>query len=370
MGSLLFLPFEDGGAVDRFGRLDPGGWIALAALGLGATFGGYVTWSIALRDSSPRARCRTSTSCRRSPWPSAPSRSASRDPGLARLGGALVIGGVAIAQRGLDGRGSHPACIGAGSGDHVQLATVSLAAAAILACSPYHHFAGPDYRSGRGSSGATLRRCSHEPRSGPRAGARTTSWRRRHRSPCAQPNVCVRPGLAGPARRPAAARGRLARAVTPLAAATAAARRSPPVRARARHQYLVGFGGALRRPAATAHRTAHAHVRRSVRRPPPSTPTLSRSYAFRFPARCSGPSRSGSTSTCSSGQRTAVPDLVGGGKSTTTASPSPPARRARADDLGLRLARVSRSPDRRRARLDRRRTSASACSRGWVVRSA
>ena len=52
-GSLLFLPFENTGAIDRFGALDPGGWIALAALGLGATLGGYVTWSIALRGLEP-----------------------------------------------------------------------------------------------------------------------------------------------------------------------------------------------------------------------------------------------------------------------------------------------------------------------------
>ena len=53
VGSLLFLPFENTGAVDRFGALDAGSWIALAALGLGATLGGYVTWSIALRGLEP-----------------------------------------------------------------------------------------------------------------------------------------------------------------------------------------------------------------------------------------------------------------------------------------------------------------------------
>ena len=52
-GSLLFLPFENTGAVDRFGALDLGSWIALVALGLGATLGGYVTWSIALRGLEP-----------------------------------------------------------------------------------------------------------------------------------------------------------------------------------------------------------------------------------------------------------------------------------------------------------------------------
>ena len=52
-GSLLFLPFENTGAIDRFGALDAGSWIALAALGLGATLGGYVTWSIALRGLEP-----------------------------------------------------------------------------------------------------------------------------------------------------------------------------------------------------------------------------------------------------------------------------------------------------------------------------
>ena len=53
VGSLLFLPFENTGAIDRFGALDAGSWIALVALGLGATLGGYVTWSIALRGLEP-----------------------------------------------------------------------------------------------------------------------------------------------------------------------------------------------------------------------------------------------------------------------------------------------------------------------------
>jgi drug/metabolite transporter (DMT)-like permease len=99
-GSLLFLPFENSGAIDRFGALDLGSWIALAALGLGATLGGYVTWSIALRSLEP-SRAMSYLYC---------------VPPLAvaigalflgesvtlwlLLGGALVIGGVAVAQRG------------------------------------------------------------------------------------------------------------------------------------------------------------------------------------------------------------------------------------------------------------------------------
>ncbi|MDP9257901.1 MAG: hypothetical protein M3Q31_15300 [Actinomycetota bacterium] len=59
------------GAIDRFGALGAGSWIALAALGLGATLGGYV------------------------------------------VGGALVIGGVAVAQRGPARKAGMPpsACI-------------------------------------------------------------------------------------------------------------------------------------------------------------------------------------------------------------------------------------------------------------------
>ena len=99
-GSLLFLPFENTGAFDRFGALGMGSWIALAALGLGATLGGYVTWSIALRSLDP-SRAMSYLYC---------------VPPLAvaigalflgesvtlwlLLGGALVIGGVAVAQRG------------------------------------------------------------------------------------------------------------------------------------------------------------------------------------------------------------------------------------------------------------------------------
>ena len=56
VGSLLFLPFENTGAIDRFGALDAGAWISLVALGLGATLGGYVTWSIALRGPRSVAR--------------------------------------------------------------------------------------------------------------------------------------------------------------------------------------------------------------------------------------------------------------------------------------------------------------------------
>ncbi len=100
VGSLLFLPFEDGGAVDRFGRLDAGGWIALAALGLGATFGGYVTWSIALRGLEPS---RAMSYLYLVP-PLAVAIGAlalgEHITGWLVLGGALVIGGVAIAQRG------------------------------------------------------------------------------------------------------------------------------------------------------------------------------------------------------------------------------------------------------------------------------
>jgi drug/metabolite transporter (DMT)-like permease len=99
-GSLMFLPFENGGAVDRFGALEAGGWIALVALGLGATFGGYVTWSIALRGLEP-SRAMSYLYC---VPPLAVAIGAvalgERITGWLVLGGALVIGGVAIAQRG------------------------------------------------------------------------------------------------------------------------------------------------------------------------------------------------------------------------------------------------------------------------------
>ncbi|MDX6561955.1 MAG: hypothetical protein QOD65_1769 [Gaiellales bacterium] len=98
-GSLMFLPFENAGAVDRFGALGAGGWVALVALGLGATLGGYVTWSIALRglDASramsylylvpPLAVVIGALALGESVT------------GWLVLGGALVIGGVALARR-------------------------------------------------------------------------------------------------------------------------------------------------------------------------------------------------------------------------------------------------------------------------------
>ena len=98
-GSLLFLPFENTGAVDRFGALDAGAWISLAALGLGATLGGYVTWSIALRGlDASRAM---SYLYLVPPLAVAIGALALDEPITAwlLLGGALVIGGVALAQR-------------------------------------------------------------------------------------------------------------------------------------------------------------------------------------------------------------------------------------------------------------------------------
>jgi drug/metabolite transporter (DMT)-like permease len=99
-GSLMFLPFENGGAIHRFGALDTGGWLALVALGLGATFGGYVTWSIALRGLEPS---RAMSYLYVVP-PLAVAIGAlalgERVTGWLLLGGALVLGGVAVAQRG------------------------------------------------------------------------------------------------------------------------------------------------------------------------------------------------------------------------------------------------------------------------------
>jgi drug/metabolite transporter (DMT)-like permease len=98
-GSLMFLPFENTGAVDRFGALAAGSWLALAALGLGATLGGYVTWSIALRSLEPSRAM--SYLYLVPPLAVAIGALALDEPvtGWLLLGGALVIGGVAVAQR-------------------------------------------------------------------------------------------------------------------------------------------------------------------------------------------------------------------------------------------------------------------------------
>ena len=99
VGALLFIPFEDPGAVDRFGALDTGDWISLVALGLGATLAGYVTWSIALRGLDP-SRAMSYLYCV-PPLAVAIGALALGEPVSAwlLLGGALVIGGVALAQR-------------------------------------------------------------------------------------------------------------------------------------------------------------------------------------------------------------------------------------------------------------------------------
>ena len=98
-GSLMFLPFENTGAFDRFGALDAGSWLALVALGLGATLGGYVAWSIALRGLEP-SRAMSYLYC---VPPLAVAIGAlalgEKVTGWLILGGALVIGGVAVAQR-------------------------------------------------------------------------------------------------------------------------------------------------------------------------------------------------------------------------------------------------------------------------------
>lgn len=98
-GSLMFLPFENTGAFDRFGALGAGSWLALAALGLGATLGGYVTWSIALRSLEPSRAM--SYLYLVPPLAVAIGALALDEPvtGWLLLGGALVIGGVAVAQR-------------------------------------------------------------------------------------------------------------------------------------------------------------------------------------------------------------------------------------------------------------------------------
>ena len=93
-------PFENSGAIDRFGALDAGGWVALVALGLGATLGGYVTWSIALRGLEP-SRAMSYLYCV-PPLAVAIGALFLDEPVTIwlLLGGALVIGGVALAQRG------------------------------------------------------------------------------------------------------------------------------------------------------------------------------------------------------------------------------------------------------------------------------
>jgi drug/metabolite transporter (DMT)-like permease len=98
-GSLLFLPFENTGAVDRFGAVDLDSWMTLIALGLGATLGGYVTWSIALRGLEP-SRAMSYLYCV-PPLAVAIGALALGETVTAwlLLGGALVIGGVALAQR-------------------------------------------------------------------------------------------------------------------------------------------------------------------------------------------------------------------------------------------------------------------------------
>jgi drug/metabolite transporter (DMT)-like permease len=100
VGSLLFLPFENTGAIDRFGALGAGSWIVLAALGLGATMGGYVTWSMALRGLEP-SRAMAYLYCV-PPLAVAIGAIFLDEPVTLwlLLGGALVIGGVAVAQRG------------------------------------------------------------------------------------------------------------------------------------------------------------------------------------------------------------------------------------------------------------------------------
>jgi drug/metabolite transporter (DMT)-like permease len=98
-GSLMFLPFENTGAFDRFGALDADSWLALVALGLGATLGGYVAWSTALRGLEP-SRAMSYLYC---VPPLAVAIGAlalgEKVTGWLILGGALVIGGVAVAQR-------------------------------------------------------------------------------------------------------------------------------------------------------------------------------------------------------------------------------------------------------------------------------
>jgi drug/metabolite transporter (DMT)-like permease len=99
IGSLMFLPFENTGALDRFVALDAGDWLSLIALGLGATLGGYVTWSIALRGLEPsRAMSYLYLVPPLAVAIGALALGESVSAWLL-LGGALVIGGVAVAQR-------------------------------------------------------------------------------------------------------------------------------------------------------------------------------------------------------------------------------------------------------------------------------
>ncbi|MDX6542207.1 MAG: hypothetical protein QOI71_3817, partial [Gaiellales bacterium] len=83
----------------RFGTLDLASWVALIALGVGATLGGYVTWSIALRGLEP-SRAMAYLYCV-PPLAVAIGALALGEPvtGWLLLGGALAIGGVALAQR-------------------------------------------------------------------------------------------------------------------------------------------------------------------------------------------------------------------------------------------------------------------------------
>jgi drug/metabolite transporter (DMT)-like permease len=99
VGAVLFIPFENTGAIDRFGALGAGDWISLAALGLGATLSGYITWSIALRGLEP-SRAMSYLYCV-PPLAVAIGALALGEQVTAwlLLGGALVIGGIALAQR-------------------------------------------------------------------------------------------------------------------------------------------------------------------------------------------------------------------------------------------------------------------------------
>ena len=99
LGTLLFVPFETAGVTGRFGALDAGGWLALVALGLGATLAGYVTWSIALRGLDPS---RAMSYLYLVPPLSVAIGALALDEPITAwllLGGGLVIGGVALAQR-------------------------------------------------------------------------------------------------------------------------------------------------------------------------------------------------------------------------------------------------------------------------------
>ena len=122
VGSLLFLPFENAGAVDRFGALGAGSWIALAVLGLGATLGGYVTWSIALRGLEP-SRAMSYLYC--VPPLAVVIGAVFLDEPVTLwllLGGALVIGGMAVAQRGPARKAGIPpkACIEGADGQRCR----------------------------------------------------------------------------------------------------------------------------------------------------------------------------------------------------------------------------------------------------------